>query len=85
MEDAVLGAFSVFFTPSPSFRSHQRTMQNNKGLSNAQTLFSMKSIPTPNWIRKLLEPVAPKEVFPIFSDVFKGLKEMGYLELSISQ
>lgn len=52
MEDAVLGAFSVFFTQSPSFLAHQSAMQKNKGLSNAQTLFSISQIPSSNWIRK---------------------------------
>ncbi|HAI68142.1 MAG TPA: hypothetical protein DCM38_01760 [Gammaproteobacteria bacterium] len=80
MEDAVLGAFYVFFTQSPSFLSHQRAMQENKGLSNAQTLFSMTKIPTDNWIRKLLDPVPPQQVFPVFSYVFDGLKEIGQLE-----
>ena len=60
MEDAALGAFSVFFTQSPSFLSFQTTMQLAKGCSNAQTLFGMASIPTDNQIRNLLDPVPPK-------------------------
>ena len=80
MEEAVLGAFSVFFTQSPSFLSHQRTMQEKKGLSNAQTLFSMTKILSCNWIRKLLDPVPPQQVFPVCSIVFEGLKETGRLE-----
>ena len=42
MQDVVLGAFSVFFTQSPSFLSFQKTMEQNKGKSNAQTLFGMQ-------------------------------------------
>ncbi|MBT8369903.1 MAG: hypothetical protein KJO34_03005 [Deltaproteobacteria bacterium] len=41
LEDAALGAFSVFFTQSPSFLSFQNSMQKAKGKSNAQTLFAM--------------------------------------------
>ena len=47
IEDAALGAFSVFFTQSPSFLSFQQAMLKNKGISNAQTLFGMdKSLVT---------------------------------------
>jgi len=30
-KDAVLGAFAVFFTQSPSFLAYQRTMKQSKG------------------------------------------------------
>jgi hypothetical protein len=32
MEDAAMGAFSVFFTQSPSFLAYQQEMKRNKGL-----------------------------------------------------
>ena len=41
MEDIGLGAFSVFFTQCPSFLAHQKTMQQAKGQSNAQSLFHL--------------------------------------------
>ena len=37
IKDAALGAFAVFFTQSPSFLAYQRTMQQAKGRSNAET------------------------------------------------
>ncbi len=51
MEDAAMGAFPVFFTQSPSFPAFQRTTEQNKGKSNAQTLFGMRHIPCDNHIR----------------------------------
>jgi hypothetical protein len=57
MSDAALGAFSVFFTQSPSFLDFQRTLEKAKGCSNAQTLFNMINIPSDNHIRNLLDPV----------------------------
>jgi len=53
IEDAGLGAFSIFFTQSPSFLAFQDAMQKAKGKSNAQTLFGMKKIPSDNHIRSL--------------------------------
>ena len=58
MRDAALAAFSVFFTQSPSFLSHQRLMQLRKGRSNAGTVFGVDEIPTDNHIRSLLYPVS---------------------------
>ncbi len=45
IKDAALGAFSVFFTQSPSFLAHQRTMKQNKGRSNAESLLGIEQVP----------------------------------------
>ena len=60
MEDAGLGAFSVFFTQCPSFLAHQKAMAEAKGKSNAQTIFGLEKIPTDNHIRALLDPALPE-------------------------
>jgi len=67
MEDAALSAFSVFFTQSASFLAYQRTMEGNKGRSNAQTLFGIHQIPSDNHIRDLLDPVKSAFIFPCWS------------------
>ena len=80
IEDAAAGAFSIFFTQSPSFLAFQDSMQKTKGKSNAQTLFSMNEIPSDNHIRTLLDVVHPCYVFPIFNYIFNGLNELGHLD-----
>ncbi len=80
IEDAAVGAFSVFMTQSPSFLAHQKAMELAKGKSNAQTLFGMRSIPTDTTIRTLLDPVPPSLVLPVFAYAFDGLKNAGFLE-----
>ena len=80
IEDAALGAFSVFFTQSPSFLAFQDAMQKAKGKSNAQTLFEMQQIPCDNHIRNLLDVVHPSCVFPVFTNIFDGLNASGHLE-----
>ncbi len=80
IEDAALGAFSIFFTQSPSFLAFQDAMQKAKGKSNAQTLFTMDQIPSDNHIRDLMDVVHPSYVFPMFSYIFDGLNTLGYLE-----
>jgi hypothetical protein len=80
IEDAALGAFSVFFTQSPSFLSFQKNMLKNKGISNAQTLFDMDQIPCDNHIRDLMDEVEPSSVYPIFHYIFNGIKDSGHLD-----
>ncbi len=80
IEDAALGAFSVFFTQSPSFLSFQSAMQQTKGKNNAQSLFGINQIPCNNHIRDLLDEVCPSHVNPVFTYIFDGLANSGHLD-----
>jgi hypothetical protein len=71
--DAGAGAFSVFFTQSPSFLNHQKMLEKRYGLSNAKTLFGMRNIPTDNHIRDLLDEASPGFLNAVFADCLKSL------------
>lgn len=78
--DAASGAFSVFFTQCPSFLAHQRLLEQKHGLSNAKTLFGIRSIPGDNQMRNLLDGVDPSLLSPVFADCLNALKESGDLD-----
>jgi hypothetical protein len=80
MADAALGAFSVFFTQSPSFLEFQRLLQTTKGCNNALSLFGITHIPSDNQIRNLLDPVPPSAVTPVFAAVVDALHSGGQLQ-----
>jgi len=80
MADAALGAFSVFFTQSPSWLDFQRTLQVAKGCNNALSLFGITQIPTANQTRNLLDPVPPRALLPVFATVVEALRGGGQLE-----
>lgn len=80
MKDAALGAFSIFFTQSPSFLSYQESMQKTEGKNNAATLFGINAILSDNHIRKLLDEVDPYYIFPLFTFIFDGLNDCGMLD-----
>jgi hypothetical protein len=80
MADAAIGAFSVFFTQSPSFLDFQRNLEVTKGCSNARSLFGMTRTPSDNHIRNLLDPVPPDTVFSLFSCAVDALHALGHLE-----
>lgn len=79
MSDAALSAFSIFFTQSPSFLAHQRSMAHSKGHNNAQSLFGVHQIPSDNHIRDLLDEIEPTLVFPVFTKIFKALENGKHL------
>lgn len=64
MEDAALGAFSVFFTQSPSFLDYPVRLQKERGCHNVTALFGMPQIPSAPQIRNLRDPVSPEHVTP---------------------
>lgn len=80
VEDAVMAAFSVFFTQSASFLEHQRLMRNNKGKDNAESLFYIKEIPCDNQIRNLLDPVPAFQIFSTFKEVYEWLERQGIIK-----
>lgn len=80
IKDAGLGAFSVFFTQSPSFLAHQQAMKMSKGHSNARSLFQIDQIPCDNQIRSLLDPITPRYLYPLFEEILLALDQAGELE-----
>ena len=80
VEDAVIAAFSVFFTQSPSFLDHQRLMKSSKGKDNAESLFSIETIPCDNQIRNLLDPVPAATICGSFEKAYQWLKKEGVLK-----
>ena len=79
IEDAAMGAFSVFFTQSPSFLSFQSAMQKAKGKNNAKSLFGISQIPCNNHIRDLMDAVSPSHVTNIFYYIFFYIWDNSYL------
>ena len=80
IQNAVLGAFGIFFTQSPSFLEYQRRLQHTKGRNNAQTLFGVTQMPCDNQIRTLLDPLAPSHLEPVFIEVFTRLAQHHMLD-----
>jgi hypothetical protein len=80
LKDAGLGAFSVFFTQSPSFLAHQRKMKQTKGRSNAENIFGMGKVPSDNQIRALLDPIEPSYLDAVYGEALAGFMESGELK-----
>lgn len=79
MTDVGLAAFSVFQMQCPSFLAHQKVMAEERGRSNAHTLFGLTAIPCDNHIRNQLDGVPTDHFDPVFSFVIKDLDATGAL------
>ncbi|CCK79697.1 conserved uncharacterized protein [Desulfobacula toluolica Tol2] len=79
VKNAVLGAFSMFFSQSASFLSYQNSMKQAKGKSNAESLFKIEKIPSDNQIRNILDGVSPDNFYSVFSDCYSKIEESGHL------
>ena len=80
ISDAMMAAFSIFFTQSPSFLEHQRLMKNMKKKDNADSLFKIDKIPCDNQIRNLLDPLAAQTIYPVYQKIYQWLKEKKVLK-----
>ena len=79
LEDIFLSAFSVFFTQSPSFLSHQKLMQQSKGKNNSKSVFGIKNIPSDTHIRRTLDKVNPTILYSVFWEMFSRLSQSNLL------
>ena len=80
ISDAMMAAFSRFFTQSPSFLEHQRLMKNMKKKDNANSLFKIDKIPCDNQIRNLLDPLAAQTIYSVYQKIYQWLKEKKVLK-----
>lgn len=79
LADAAVGAFSVFFTQSPSFLAHQRDMQRRDGRNNARSLFGVERIPSDPHIRNLLDLITPEDLREPFWAILELVRQGGLL------
>ncbi len=80
IEDAGLGAFSVFYLQSPSFLAYQQQMKKQQGRDNAKSLFGIENIPSDAQIRNLLDPVDPGLLREPFWEIYHRLQASGHLD-----
>lgn len=86
--EAGMGALSVFMFQDASFLLHQQRLSDATGRHNFKSMFGIDSIPTPNQIRNILDPVSPDEFHGLYDQALhllqshKGLSQFEYLKNS---
>ncbi len=75
IRDGVIGAFSTFHIQSRSFLEHQKWLAEKQGAHNLLSIYGVENIPSDNHIRRLLDPVSPDHLFPVYLNGIDWLKK----------
>lgn len=79
-EDAIKGAYGVFFFQHPSMLEYQERLKRKKERCNAETILKVKKIPSANHMTRLLDTVNPDDFAEVFNEglniasKYKGLE-----------
>jgi hypothetical protein len=79
METFGMTAFSTFFMQSPSGRSHDTWLKQLNRNGNAARLFGLDEVPCANQVRTVLDEVAPRDLIPVYDEIFQRLDRSGLL------
>lgn len=79
MEEASIGALSVFIMQDPSFLSHQERLSKGSAKHNFKGLFGCDHIPSSNQIRNLLDKTETEECESLYHNGLRLLEKEGGL------
>ena len=80
VSDAMLSAFSMFFTQSQSFLEYQRQLQSRSGKDNIQSIFGVEEIPCDAQIRNILDLISANSLNVVFERIYQFLQMGKHLQ-----
>jgi hypothetical protein len=78
--DFLMSAYAVFYFQHPSMLDFQKAMEEREKRNNFRTLFGVENIPGTDQVRKILDGIEPKELFPAFDSALETARDNGVLE-----
>jgi hypothetical protein len=76
--DALMSGFALFSLKDPSLLAFDQRRQDPN--DNFRTIYGIDRVPCDTQMRAILDPLAPDELRPLFSDVFRCLQRGKALE-----
>ena len=76
LTDALMSAFGMFLLKDPSLLAFEERRNDE----NMRNLFGIARVPSDTHMREILDPVDPRQVRPVFDDVFRQLQRGKALE-----
>ncbi len=77
LSDTLMSAFAMFSLKDPSLLAFDKRRRND---SNLQTLYGIGRVPSDTRMREIADLVDPKELQPLFTDVFRCVQRGKALE-----
>jgi hypothetical protein len=76
LADALMSACAMFALKDPSLL----TFEERRNDANLRNLFGIAQVPSDTHLREILDPVEPRQLRPLFNDVFRQLQRGKALE-----
>ncbi len=76
LPDALMSAFALFALKDPSLLAFEERCND----ANLRNLFGVARVPSDTQLREILDPVEPRQLRPLFDDVFRQLQRGKVLE-----
>jgi hypothetical protein len=76
LPDALMSAFGMFALKDPSLLAFEERRNDE----NMRNLFGIAHVPSDTHLREILDPVEPRQLRPLFNDVFRQLQRGKALE-----
>jgi hypothetical protein len=76
LPDALMSAFALFALKDPSLLAFEERRND----ANLRKLFRIAQVPSDTHMREILDPVEPRQLRPLFDDVFRQLQRGKALE-----
>ncbi len=76
LTDALMSAFAMFALKDPSLLAFEERRNDE----NMRNLFGIAHVPSDTHMREILDPVEPRQLRPLFNDVFRQLQRGKALE-----
>lgn len=76
LPDALLSAFAMFALKDPSLLAFEERRND----ANLRNLLGITHVPSDTHLREILDPVEPRQLRPVFNDVFRQLQRGKALE-----
>ena len=75
--DVLMSAFAMFSLKDPSLLAFDKRRRSD---ANLQALYHIGRVPSDTRMREIIDSIAPKEIHPLFTDVFRCLQRGKALE-----
>lgn len=80
MRDAIFVSFSGFFLQARSLRGHINFLKKNKANKNTKSLFKIRSVPTDNQVRNIIDPIPTTHFEAAQDDIIFKMQRSGVLK-----
>jgi len=78
--DILMSAFACMYFQDPSLLHFQQRLEQNQQRNNLRNIFNVKSIPSNNQLRDVLDEILSEALAPIFKDFYEKLRRHKHLE-----